>query len=158
MAAHSLGEWYNLLGAVYQPSNLVARLIFREQGESSGQPTTVAFAAAWTLLNLTLAVGALAGAVVAVRRRQYTLALACVLTIALFAVATTSHGLERMRLPIMLPIVLLCGSLVRGTAKYQVPGDKRGTSPHANDSGVADSRASALASAELPMTTANQGP
>jgi len=117
LVAHSLGGWYNLVGASYQPSNLFARLIFREDTESSGQPATVAFAAAWTLTNLLLAVGAFAGAVAAVRRRQYALALACVLTIVLFAAATTSHGLERMRLPIMLPIVLLCGILYPPSVK-----------------------------------------
>jgi hypothetical protein len=81
------------------------------------------------LLNVALAVGALAGVVVAVRHRQYALALGCVITILLFAVATTTHGLERMRLPIMLPIVLLCGNLVRGAAGPGKPSGKPAAPP-----------------------------
>jgi 4-amino-4-deoxy-L-arabinose transferase-like glycosyltransferase len=123
MIAHSLGDLYRAFGITYQPSNLFARLILREGGQSLGQPLTVTLAAAWTLLNLILAVGAFTGVFVAFRRKQYILALACAVTIVLFAVATTSHGLERMRLPIMLPIVLLCGTLFcrRAESKKDAP-------------------------------------
>jgi hypothetical protein len=120
---HSMGIAADLLGLSYQPTGLFSRLVLGEptgdgnDGEAARQGTgksaKVMFgvALAWTGLNLVLTLAALLGMIAAVRRHSWRLLFGCGLTLLLFAIATGSVGLERFRLPMMLLILVLTGSL-----------------------------------------------
>jgi hypothetical protein len=121
---HSAGTAADVLGLSYQPTGLFSRLVLRQaaSGEGGGKSANqgigetgkvmVAGAFAWSSFNLVLSLAALAGLFGAFRRFSWRLLVAGGLTLLFFVVATGSVGLERFRLPMMLPIVLLAGSLV----------------------------------------------
>jgi hypothetical protein len=107
---HSLGSLYGELGQPYTPSGLFSRLILREgtTGGAADLGVTV-LASAWLMLNVAVCATAAFGAVRGCRRGECWLVLACGLTLLLFLLATASVGLERMRMPMMLPLFLLSG-------------------------------------------------
>jgi hypothetical protein len=117
--AHSVGAAYQLVGLEYTPSGLFSRLVRREGNESRDTNWgMLAPALLWSALNVAIVLAALCGVVRGWRCQRYVLVGACVCTIALFVLATGSVGLERMRLPIMLPLILLGASAFQagGTA------------------------------------------
>lgn len=121
---HSFGDAAPMLGASYQPSGLFSRLILREDQARMGQhPTTIQLliVLSWMALNGVIVVAALAGAIGAMRRRDYQLLFFCVPTIVLFMVASGSVGLERFRLPCLLPLLLLTGNLMPRRTAAAIP-------------------------------------
>lgn len=110
MMAHSCSEACQLLGVPYAPSGLFARLLLREKdGSSADNWGTIIAALVWTGFNVAITLAATMGFLIALKRREYALVLIGGLTIALFLIATGSVGLERFRLPMMLPLFLLAG-------------------------------------------------
>jgi hypothetical protein len=109
MVDHSLGEVVRLMGREYRPSGLFSRFVLREKPAPSedANPLLILVAFAWSGLNAAVALAALIGGVRLVVRRQVLLVAACCITIGLFVLATFSVGLERMRLPVLLPLFLL---------------------------------------------------
>jgi hypothetical protein len=117
LVAHSLGDAYHLLGRSYHPSGLFSRLILAEhRREAEGDPATVVLALAWTLLNIAIAAGAVAGALVAARRGSFLLLSTCGVTILLVAIVTSTNGLERFRIPMMLPLAILVAEAISPAA------------------------------------------
>jgi hypothetical protein len=107
---HTLGTAASLLGIPYQPSGLFSRLVLRDPGASAGGSWGVLLAAlGWMGLNALIAFGALIGLGIALWYRSWALLIAGGVTIVLFAAATGAVGLERMRMPIMLPLLILAG-------------------------------------------------
>ena len=127
--AHSLESVYQGLGQVYTPSGIFSRLILREANDESASGLgAVAMAASWTALNAIICVAALVGAFRGWRARLRVPVFVCVLTLILFTLATASVGLERMRMPMMLPLVLLCGLAVQTrTEPLTEPGNRPAT-------------------------------
>lgn len=127
---HSLPVLCDLLGIPYQSSNLFARLGLGQQVAAEiKSPALLAVALGWVLLNVAIVLAALVGLGRALKRRSYQLLIVCGLTMTLFMVATMSQGLERFRMPVMLPLVLLIGSLwgVRSSqSKEQESRDREG--------------------------------
>lgn len=110
LVGHSLSDLYQQLGKSYASSGLFSRLVLRESNDTnSGSIGAAVIASGWTALNALICVAALVGAFRGWRSRLYSLVLACALTLMFFTLATASVGLERMRLPMMLPLVLLSG-------------------------------------------------
>jgi len=121
---HSLGIVSGLLGIPYEPSNLFSRLVLRQQTATAVKSeTALALALAWVVGNIAMALAALWALVLAVKRRAFLLLAVCGVTLTLFTVATMSQGLERFRMPIMLPLILLTGSLW-GRARVQSAHDE----------------------------------
>ncbi len=107
--AHSAGDAAHLVGEPYRPSNLVARLVLREEagGGPGPGPAALVLPALWTLANVAVLGLAAAGAAVGLRRREWAFILPLGLTVALFTVATMSQGMERFRTPFMFALFLL---------------------------------------------------
>jgi hypothetical protein len=63
-------------------------------------------------LNALIALAALAGVVQALRKHQWRILIFSGVSIFLFTLATGSVGLERFRLPMMLPLFVLAASLI----------------------------------------------
>jgi hypothetical protein len=120
---HSAGTAADVLGLSYQPTGLFSRLVLRQaaSGEGDGEPVKRAMgesatpmmvaALSWTGFNLVLSLAALAGLFGAFRRFSWRILVAGGLTLLFFVIATGSVGLERFRLPMLLPIALLAASL-----------------------------------------------
>jgi hypothetical protein len=112
---HSVGSVHSVLGRRYVPSGLFSRLVSRGPTDAAGANWgMVAAAAAWVGLNVGIAAGAMLGLVNGCRRRRYALVLACAVVVLLFTLATGSVGLERMRMPLLLPMLLLNGFAIQG--------------------------------------------
>ncbi len=107
--SHSLSDFYQVLGRPYRPSGLFSRWVLRESEEGEGSLWGVFFALAWVGLNGAIAMLALVGTVGAVRRRDLVL-VACALWVALVAAGTLSNGLERLRMGMVVPLLLLAAS------------------------------------------------
>jgi hypothetical protein len=108
---HSLGSMVELLGMPYQPSGIVSRLLLREQAPGAGGSWPILAAAlAWATLNVIIFVSSLVGFVLALRCRNWCLVVVGGLITVLFTAATAAVGLERFRIPIMLPLLLLAGN------------------------------------------------
>jgi hypothetical protein len=109
--SHSMPDLATVTGREYKPTGLASRLVF---GESAGGPSTLSAsifgALAWTAFNAALVFGALVSFVQFCRQRMWAAAIFGGATIALFLAATGAVGLERMRLPAMLPLVILAAS------------------------------------------------
>ena len=113
LVAHSLEDAARLTGSQYQPTGLFARLFLRDATEgAAADPGPVFLALAWTGLNVLIACTAFMALGLALFRKNWGLAVGCGLPLVLFVAATGAVGLERMRLPMMLPLFLLCGSIV----------------------------------------------
>jgi hypothetical protein len=113
---HSLESAAPVFGKVYVPTGLFSRLVLRDADAASAPPANPSLLAAaliWTGLNVAIACAAVLAVAAGLRRRAWGLLLACVPTIALFAVATGAVGLERMRMPLMIPLLVLAASLRR---------------------------------------------
>ena len=108
MVSHSVDVVMHQFGRPYQPTGLFARIGLGEDSAAhSGSTTALLFAMGWTAGNAVLALTALAGLVLAIRRNRWAVAMACVVTVATFVGATGGVGLERFRLPIILPLIIL---------------------------------------------------
>jgi hypothetical protein len=116
---HSFGDMARLLGISYQPSGLFSRLVLRESSAAAGTSPALWATLGWVSFNLAIMIGSLVGAVVALRRRSWGLLFACLLPIALFALATGSVGLERFRLPMLLPLLVLVGNTAGARMKLE---------------------------------------
>jgi hypothetical protein len=108
---HSVGEFAILLGLHYEPSGLFSRMFLGRERGSDASATQLAFAGAWAMLNGLIALGAVVGLFLALWQRRYRLLFICVPTILLFMAATGGVGLERFRLPMLLPLLLLASSV-----------------------------------------------
>jgi hypothetical protein len=109
---HSGRDFAVLLGHPYRETGLFSRLVLGgEQEKESGGTVQLVAVGAWTLLNALIAHAAAVCLVLALFRRDYRLLMVCVPTIVLFMVATGCVGLERFRLPMMLPLFLSAASL-----------------------------------------------
>jgi hypothetical protein len=117
---HSVGTAADLLGISYRPSGLFSHWVLREPAGDEGSGETAnrgmgetgrVLALAWTGINFILSVAALMALIAAIRRQRWRLLTAGGLTLLLFVIATGSVGLERFRMPMMLPILLLACSL-----------------------------------------------
>ncbi len=112
---HSLGDALRPLGIEYRPSGLVAVFLLNEPGETVFGPQTF-LALGWTAANSFILCWALIQAIKVVRRRQWMLFLVCAATVFLFSAGTVSNGIERFRLPILVPVFVLIGASHRATA------------------------------------------
>jgi Dolichyl-phosphate-mannose-protein mannosyltransferase len=107
---HSLGGVYNQLGQTYVSTGLFSRLVLRQGNDANvGSISIMILAGGWMALNALICLAALVGAIRGLRARLRVFVIACGLTLVLFTLATASVGLERMRMPMMLPLVLLSG-------------------------------------------------
>lgn len=125
---HSLAEVYPALGKKYVPSGFFSQIVLREQDQAGSLDKNwwqISIALVWMLMNAAILLGAIMGIVQAVRRRDYAVILFCVPTIFAFLAATHAVGVERMRLPILLPLFLLVGSLFTSSIAAQAE-DKDG--------------------------------
>jgi hypothetical protein len=111
MVDHSTGDAAAALGMKYEPSGLFSRFVLHESAPpySRTEAGAAIVPAAWILLNLVISGIAVWRLVAAARRHNATILIGCGLTIVLFAVATLSNGIERFRMPIMLPLFVLVG-------------------------------------------------
>jgi hypothetical protein len=109
---HSGGDFALVLGRPYEPTGLFSRLVLGGKGQNSGGGTFQVLATgAWVLLNASIALAAAVGLVLAVRRHCFRLLAVSLPTILIFVAATGCVGLERFRLPIMLPLILAAASV-----------------------------------------------
>jgi 4-amino-4-deoxy-L-arabinose transferase-like glycosyltransferase len=110
--SHSMPELAALTGREYRPTGLASRLVLGDPGEASAPPVSpsLVVAVAWTGFNAALAAGALASLLRLWRGRRWAPAVFGGITITLFLAATGAVGLERMRLPVMLPLIVLAAS------------------------------------------------
>lgn len=112
---HSLDALAGTLGLSYQPSGLFSTLLLdHNPGPMPEQESSLAVrmgALTWMSLNALIALAALLGANRAVHGRQWRLLIFGALSILLFMVATGSVGLERFRMPMMLPLFILAANL-----------------------------------------------
>lgn len=109
---HSGRDFALLLGQPYRESGLFSRLALGGEQQKEGAPVVqLVTVGAWTLLNALIALAAAVGIVLALFRRNWRLLFVCVPTIVLFMAATGAVGLERFRLPMMLPLFLSAASL-----------------------------------------------
>ena len=109
---HSLPDLYQEWGRTYEPSGLFSRLVLREQGGSQQariDRTGAAAVVAWMMLNGLIVLSAGTGLALAVWRRRWTFVATWGLPVILFSIATGSVGLERFRMPVVLPLLMLCG-------------------------------------------------
>jgi 4-amino-4-deoxy-L-arabinose transferase-like glycosyltransferase len=101
MLDHSAGDLCDLLGRPYRPTGLRDRLLAGHGSWQGLDLPSLALPAAWTALNVLLAVLAAVGLVrlmAAGRWAPLLLLAGCMLY---FILATQSHGMERMRLPVL---------------------------------------------------------
>jgi hypothetical protein len=112
---HSLPTVADSLGLFYQPSGLFNDLLSSDDTTSSRQqessPALRIAALTWMSLNALIALAALAGVVQALRKHQWRILIFSGVSILLFTLATGSVGLERFRLPMMLPLFVLAANL-----------------------------------------------
>jgi hypothetical protein len=126
---HSLPTVADTLGLSYQPSGLFSALLSGEDAspprQASGaceRPDTGVItdparlslriaALTWMGLNALIALAALAGIIQALRKHQWRILIFGGVSILLFTLATSSVGLERFRLPMMLPLFVLAANL-----------------------------------------------
>jgi hypothetical protein len=103
------------LGLSYQPSGLFSALLSSDDATSSRQqessPALRVDALTWMGLNALIALAALAGIVQALRKHHWRILIFSGVSILLFTLATGSVGLERFRLPMMLPLFVLAANL-----------------------------------------------
>jgi hypothetical protein len=111
---HSTGDLARLLGSEYRPTGTFSRLLRGAWRAPEGGTSWTVIAAAWTAFNAVLALAALTGLAAALRRRDWRLAVVCGPPLALFALASVAVALERMRLPMLPPMLLLVGGLSLG--------------------------------------------
>ncbi len=110
---HSAGDFADLLGIPYRPTGLFSRLVLGgDPGEEGAGAAQIAVTLAWVILNVLIAVATFAGVLLGLWRRCYRLLAVCVPTILLFMAATGCVGLERFRVPMLLPMLLLSASVV----------------------------------------------
>lgn len=107
--AHSLGDALKPLGIEHHPSGLMAVFVLNEPGETAFRPQTL-LAVGWVGLNVVILGWAVLATVRAVRRRQWALVLGCGGMIVLCSAGTMSNGIERFRLPILVPVFVLIGA------------------------------------------------
>jgi hypothetical protein len=114
-ADHSLPSAAETLGIAYRPSGLFSNLIMnsepRPQGPQGNSIATSILALGWMGLNVLIAVAAVVGANRALHRRDWRILVFGLVSILLFTLATGSVGLERFRLPMMLPLFVLAAGL-----------------------------------------------
>jgi len=122
---HSLDTAAATLGLPYQPSGLFSSFLLghdptppRQQGNHGGPMgekgsswATRLGAFVWMLLNILIALAAVGGANRAMHQRQWRILIFGALSILLFTLATGSVGLERFRMPMMLPMFILAAAL-----------------------------------------------
>jgi hypothetical protein len=112
---HSLPTAAETLGIAYRPSGLFSNLIMnsepRPQGPQGNSIASSILALGWMSINCLIAVAAVIGANRALHRRDWRLFVFDVVSILLFTLATGSVGLERFRLPMMLPLFVLAACL-----------------------------------------------
>ena len=118
---HSLPTLAGTLGLSYQPSGLFSTLLSGDDGNQprqQGSSLALRIAAlSWMVLNALIALAAFAEIVQAIRKHQWRILIFGGLSILLFTLATGSVGLERFRMPMMLPLfVLAANSLSSVTA------------------------------------------
>ena len=80
-------------------------------GEKGSSWATRLGAFVWMLLNILIALAAVGGANRAMHQRQWRILIFGALSILLFTLATGSVGLERFRMPMMLPMFILAAAL-----------------------------------------------
>jgi hypothetical protein len=106
--AHSMGTFASTLGMEYQPSGLFARLVLGERSDSGGAGVTpMLLALAWSAFNAALFALAGVGFALALWRRRFDVALAFGVIVAALCAAVGAVGQERVRLPMMLPLLML---------------------------------------------------
>jgi 4-amino-4-deoxy-L-arabinose transferase-like glycosyltransferase len=109
---HSGRDFALLLDQPYKETGLFSRLVLGGDQQKEGASTLqLAAVGAWTLLNAVVALAAAVGLVVTLFRRDWRLFFVCLPTIFLFMAATGAVGLERFRLPMMVPLFLSAASL-----------------------------------------------
>src|SRR6266705_1025815 len=122
---HSLDTAAATWGLPYQPSGLFSAFVLghdttpptqarNDQNPRRDQGSSLAIRAGaltWMGLNALIAVAALGGANRAIHQRQWRILIFGALSILLFTLATGSVGLERFRLPMMLPLFVLAAAL-----------------------------------------------
>jgi hypothetical protein len=113
---HSFAAAASMFGGSYTPTGIFSRFVLHDPGPSLGRPNlpVVVLILSWIGLNAAIALASAVALARAFWRKEWALLIVGGVTIALFTVATGAVGLERMRMPIMLPLLLLTGSLVPG--------------------------------------------
>jgi len=111
MVDHSTGGAAAALGLKYEPSGFFSRFVLREQTATRVRTSRAEaiVPVAWILVNIAICGVAAWSLFKAARRRDLPVLIGCGLTIVLFAIATMSNGIERFRMPIMLPLFVLVG-------------------------------------------------
>ncbi|MGE0529214.1 MAG: hypothetical protein AB7P49_19315, partial [Bdellovibrionales bacterium] len=109
---HSLHDMAMVLAIPYQSTGLFSLLLGNPDQIGGINWTAVGLALAWSGFNILLLLAALIGSIRGFRRGLRGLVFACLLTLFGFMVATGAVGLERMRLPMFLPMILLVGCSV----------------------------------------------
>ena len=104
---HSVPSMYLLLGWEYHPTGLGSWLLSGQKPEGVTDHFGAVLSLLWLVFNLLLAATALIGAFRIWRSGRRWFAVILILTLILFAAATGSVGIERMRLPMMMPLCLL---------------------------------------------------
>jgi hypothetical protein len=111
---HSLPAAAETLGIAYRPSGLFSNLIMnsepRPQGPQGNSLATSILALGWMGLNVLIAVAAIIGANRALHHRDWRILVFGLVSILLFTLATGSVGLERFRMPMMLPLFVLAAN------------------------------------------------
>lgn len=108
---HSFQEMADLLGMPYTSTGLFARFVLGEKnGAAPVEMGRLIVLLLWSGSNAVLALFAFLGLASMLVRRQWRLFIICGATIALFMAATGCVGLERFRLPILLPLLLSAAS------------------------------------------------
>jgi hypothetical protein len=112
---HSMDTLAGTLGLPYQPSGLFSALVLDRNPAPKREQGSIAMrigAVAWMILNALIVLAALVGANRAIHDRQWRHLIFGVLTILLFTLATGSVGLERFRMPMMLPLFVLAANCI----------------------------------------------
>jgi len=108
---HSMPTVAEALGIAYRPSGIFSNLIMnsepRPQASQGNSFVTSILALAWMGLNVLILIAAVIGANRALHQRDWRVLIFGVASIILFTLATGSVGLERFRLPMMLPLFVL---------------------------------------------------
>jgi hypothetical protein len=111
---HSLSTLANTLGLSYQPSGLFSALLSGEDSSpprQQGNSLALRIAAlTWMSLNVLITLAAFSGIVQAIRKHQWRMLIFGGITVLLFTLATGSVGLERFRMPMMLPLFILAAN------------------------------------------------
>jgi hypothetical protein len=117
---HSVGALSQLLGRPYAQTGLVSRFVLGEGNTvvTASQVAPLSLAAAWTFLNMFLVLLAFAGVLWTFIRRSWMLPLTFALPVLLFAAATGAVGLERLRVPMMAPLLVLTALGISGAHQW----------------------------------------